>query len=248
MSLRTRFERDGYAIARDLVPPERLAELERAFDKLMQRANPTEALLQRPAPSSSSPAFARHLRDPACAGLATEALGPTSVQLLQDGLLLKRPQAGSRIEWHQDYSYTGYLVPARTVSVRLALTPSTLETGCLHVLAGSHRWAADAAIDVFGDTIGAGALDALPEPWRSRSQEATRTVELQPGDVSLHHCRTYHSSPDNRGSQSAKLFVVHVLDSACRLDPQRLPNEEARAWFTTDLHGHLSTDRFPRLS
>lgn len=246
MDLPDRFARDGYAIVRGAVAGEELARLRTAFDALMGSGS-AAAVLQLPRPSERSPIVRAHLTSPACGGVAADALGAAAIQLLQDGLLLKRARPGSRIEWHQDYSYTGYVVPPCAVSVRLALTPSTLETGCLQVLSGSHAWSADAPLDLSAQSIGAGALDELPEPWRSRASDSQRALELLPGDVSVHHCRTYHASGENRGDRDAKIIVVHAFDAACTLAPERLPSPEAAAWFPTDADGHLSTERFPLL-
>ncbi len=229
------FAKNGWAVVRQAVAPEVVAALDVAATRLVP--TPT-ALVQLPAPRTLDAVFAPGAH---VGRLGAQALGCERVQLLQDGLLFK-PPGDHRVEWHRDVTYTGYLRPPATISVRLALTPSTVETGCLYVLGRSHEtpWSGDT--DVFGDIIAPGAVADLSPA----ELDAAIPVELEPGDVSLHHCLTFHGSFENRSSQVTRVLVTHVFDAACTVDETLLP-EGARAHFTTDDDGHLSATRFPLL-
>ena len=51
---------------------------------------------------------------------------------------IKEPLSETFVSWHQDLRYWG-LDTDHLVSVWLALSPATLETGCMRVLPGSHK-------------------------------------------------------------------------------------------------------------
>lgn len=129
-----------------------------------------------------------------------------SVALLLDGepahfhtkLMQKEPRVGGAWEWHQDYGYwyhDGFMSPDM-LSVMIALTPATIENGCLQVIKGSHRLG---RIDhgMTGDQKGAdmdrvnAALERMPLVH----------VELQPGDTLFFHSNLLHRSDMNRSDK-----------------------------------------------
>ena len=68
---------------------------------------------------------------------------------------------------HQDYTYTGFLDPPNAVSVRVSLTASSVETGCMYVIDRSHRWGLLGELSVFShelqpDVAGRQRLRASP--------------------------------------------------------------------------------------
>ena len=97
------------------------------------------------------------------------------------------------VSWHQDATYWG-LSSNDIVTAWIALTPSMTTNGCLRVVAGSHRLPIQSHIET----------DA-PENLLSRGQEIAVEVneqdavevELQPGEMSLHHALIIHGSKPN---------------------------------------------------
>lgn len=144
-----------------------------------------------------------HLAFPFLADVATNdrivscvqsLLGP-DLSLWSTVLFIKEPGSSSYVSWHQDAYYMG-LEPDRFVTAWLALTPSTLESGCVSVIPGSHRARADHT-DTFG-----------PDNILTRGQEvdgvdATAAIhlELAPGQMSLHHPWLTHGSQPNQSSR-----------------------------------------------
>jgi ectoine hydroxylase-related dioxygenase (phytanoyl-CoA dioxygenase family) len=219
---------------------ERLSdELDRAFPDARLDS---PRVHERAGVSALSPLFAAQVRDPAIARRVAALLGCERVQLLQDTALVKPPQSEARVEWHQDHTYTGYLDTTAVVSVRLALTPCTLESGCLRVLDGSHRWGplarsrALAAAEVDDESA------LLPPGWEERIVE----IELAPGDVSVHHCLTVHGSEENRSDRPRRTLIARMFDARARLVRDRLPPGADR-WFPAEPDGRLSEESFPLL-
>jgi ectoine hydroxylase-related dioxygenase (phytanoyl-CoA dioxygenase family) len=227
---------DELAAALEAIVPERRYVLE-------QSSQPVEI----PSISRGSTRIAAHARDPELARLAGQALGAQRTQLLQDTVLIKPARSAARVEWHQDYSYFTYLSHPRAATLRLALTPCTSESGCLRVIDGSHAWGLQTAALSFHSASVEDTLALLPIELREQARAAEMEIELQPGDVSLHHCLLFHGSAENRSAKARKTLVTRYFDSECRLVPEKLPAPEAAAYFKTDSNGHLSGTEFPVL-
>lgn len=244
------FEDHGWLIVRAAVAAERVAALEAALDALIPEASYAAwggRVVEVAGVSHGSPELARHARDPELARLAAGALGARRVQLLQDTALVKPVAAPARVEWHQDYSYLAYLDRPAVATVRIALTRCSLESGCMRVIDASHTWG------LVGDNLAfrrdrvEDALDALPPELRDRARAAEIPLELAPGDVSVHHCLTFHGSEENRSAHPRKTLAVRIMDAGCRLVPSRLPSAELAPYFPTDASGHLAGSAFPIL-
>lgn len=106
---------------------------------------------------------------------------------------IKEARTSDFVSWHQDSTYWGLSRPD-VVSAWVAFTASTCDNGAMEVIPGSHK------------------LDQIPHRdtfakhnLLTRGQEVTVEVdaskavriELQPGEMSLHHVRLIHGSPPN---------------------------------------------------
>lgn len=244
------FAERGWLRVRGAVPPARVAALERALDAVVPPGlygwGYEGKVVEVAGISQGSAALLAHARDAGLAGLAAQALGVRRVQLLQDTVFIKPAREGGGVAWHQDYSYFAFLSPPRGVTLRLALTPCTGESGCLRVIEGSHRWGLQTQDLSFRATAVEDALSGLPAALRERAAAAEREVELAPGDLSLHHCLTFHGSGPNRSAGPRKTLAVRLVDAACAVDPSRLATPEARARVPTDGEGRLSPAVFFR--
>jgi len=247
---RERFEDHGWLVLRGVVPTERVAQLTRAFDHRMSSLLPASSgessLLQLPAACRTDEVLLRHLYE-GVAELAGHLIGAPSMHLLQDVLLLKLPSGDGSVDPHQDYTYTGFLDPAAIVSVGLALTPAAEEDGCLYVIDASHRWGLVGELHVFSEELQRGIHDLLSPAQRDLLEHAKVPLEVHPGDVTLHHCLTFHGSYPNLGHHPRKTIVTHLFSGDCRLARGRLPLG-AESWFETDDQDRLRGPRFPQLT
>ena len=244
------FQEHGWLIVRSAVAAARVAELEAALDALIPEASYAAwggRVVEVAGISRGSAEIAKHAHDPEIARLAAGALGARRVQLLQDTAFVKPVAAPARVEWHQDYSYLAYLDRSSVVTVRLALTRCSLESGCMRVIDASHTWGLHGDNLAFRRDSVDDALAALPPELRDRARSAEVSLELAPGDVSLHHCLTFHGSEENRGARPRKTLAVRIMDGECRLVPDRLPAAELAPHFPIDAGGHLTGPAFPIL-
>lgn len=120
-------------------------------------------------------------------------VGP-DISLWSTVLFIKEPASAGYVSWHQDGYYMG-LEPDRFVTAWLALSPSTLASGCVSVIPESHR-RRRSHTDRYGDdnilTRGQEVDDIDPS--------AAVHLELRPGQMSLHHPWLVHGSQPNRSS------------------------------------------------
>ena len=236
------FAEHGWLVVRGAVPPSRVRELVAAVDAIYDAypAAPPGQVWEAAGVSRISAPIAEHARDASIARHAAASLGCPRIQLLQDTMLVKAARIGGAVAWHQDHTYTGYLDPAQAVSVRLALTECSLDNGCLEVIDGSHTWGLLGDVRALTETHVADALGPDAARWRDR----VVPLELSPGDLSIHHCLTLHSSGENRSAQTRKTLITRLFDAACRLVRDRLP-AGAEAYFPADDTGHLVDAAFP---
>ncbi len=145
-------------------------------------------------------------RSPQILDLVEGLIGP-NILVWGANFFLKEPHSDAYVSWHQDATYWG-LEPADIVTAWVAFTPSTVESGCMRVVPGTHN---------------SGILDHR-ETWAadnllSRGQEIAVDVDLdkvvdvtlKPGEMSLHHVKIAHNSEPNRADHRRIGFAIRYV-------------------------------------
>jgi non-heme Fe2+,alpha-ketoglutarate-dependent halogenase len=147
----------------------------------------------------------------------------------------------SYVSWHQDATYWG-LSSHEVLTAWVALTPSTLLSGCLQVVRGTHH-AQVQHEDRFesGNMLTRGQeLSVTVDP------AAVVNVELMPGQMSLHHVLLFHGSEINRASHSRIGYAIRYIPTRLRqLAPIR---DSALLVRGVDNFGHFDHEQAPRVS
>jgi ectoine hydroxylase-related dioxygenase (phytanoyl-CoA dioxygenase family) len=241
------FARNGSAVLRAAIALKRLAAMRKVFAQLVPHRDERrrrDGILKEVTGAKRTHAVLDAIAcDPKFGALAAEALGARRVQLLQDSLLYKPAYHGGAVEWHQDYTYVAYLAPPRVVTIRIPLDCEDELNGCMRVVDGSHKWGLVGRMKVLQKqrvTSLVGSLDAAQRAAVDRA----RPLVLAPGDVSVHHCLTLHSSTPNRSDRARRTIILRMFDADCCLVVRRLP-KEARRYFPADNDGHLAVGAFP---
>jgi ectoine hydroxylase-related dioxygenase (phytanoyl-CoA dioxygenase family) len=144
--------------------------------------------------------------DPAILDAVESIIGP-DILLWDSTFIIKEPGDGKRVSWHQDLTYWG-LTPHDIVSVWLALSPATIESGCMLMIPGSHS-----------GPISAHHESASSDNILSRGQtlavaideSRAHSVLLAPGEMSLHHGRVWHGSSPNQSNDRRIGFNAQYL-------------------------------------
>jgi ectoine hydroxylase-related dioxygenase (phytanoyl-CoA dioxygenase family) len=169
---------------------------------------------------------------PAVLDAVERVLGP-DVLVWNTHWFPKFPRDRSYVSWHQDAAYWG-LRPPLVTTAWIALSPSTIDNGCLQVLPGSH----------LGDLMPQNETYA-PDNMLSRGQEIaveidlskTASLELEPGQFSLHHIGIAHGSgPNTSDTPRIGLAVRYIAPQVEQSGPQRDLAVLARG---SDRYGHF---------
>ena len=242
----SRFEEHGWLVLKGIFTPKEVQRLTEAYDTLiapnMSQPSTTD-VVQLTQPRLRHETFTKNLQHPALWKTVKKALNWNEAQLLQDVLLYRTGPSSGRVEWHCDHTYTAFLHPPRLASVRVALTHSGPDSGCLQVVDGSHRFDHARTSNIFGTSIEQGGLTSFAKGQTVQVEP----IELEPGDVSIHHSKTLHASFENHTDEPQKIIVHHIFDGRCTLDSDKLPSPQARAHFPVDSTGHLDRRHFPLL-
>ena len=129
-------------------------------------------------------------------------LGP-DLLLWNSGFVVKPSGDGYFASWHQDLLYWG-LEPHETVTAWLAFTESTVDNGCVRCIPGTHRGGLLPATETFAkhNMLSRGQTLDVPE-----AEAWAVDLVLRPGEFSLHHGLTVHSSKPNR-TASARIGMT----------------------------------------
>lgn len=150
-----------------------------------------------------------------------QLIGP-NVVLKSTRLFYKFGNSDSFVGWHQD-GITEELKDAYVPAIWLGLTPATAENGCLRVVPRSQRLGliphADRPSPDNLTTHGATAQVEIGAP---------QDVEMQAGEMSLHHPLVLHASNPNRSGESRIGF------SATYSTPALTASRSAVAWVRGD--------------
>jgi non-haem Fe2+, alpha-ketoglutarate-dependent halogenase len=178
------------------------------------------------------------VRHPAILDAVESVLGP-DLLCWSSQFFSKPPGDASYVSWHQDATYWG-LSSHDVATAWIALTPSTKRSGCMQVVPGTHRSQVKHE-DRFDE------LNLL-----SRGQEVAVKidpatvvdVELQPGEMSLHHVLLFHGSEPNRSDQPRVGYAVRYVPTHVRqLSPIR---DSALLVRGRDTHGHFDPEESPQ--
>ena len=141
-------------------------------------------------------------RHPAVLDAVESVLG-ADILLWSAQVFPKPPRDEGYVTMHQDGTYWG-LDGGEVTTAWIALTESVRENGCMRLLPGSHR----SPILPHEDTHAAGNLLTRGQRVLAEYDEGEVVdVELQAGQMSLHHVRAIHGSRPN-GSGRARIGVA----------------------------------------
>lgn len=169
---------------------------------------------------------------------AVEACIGPNILLYNSMYVVKEPHTAAKVNWHQDLTYWGLSDDDAQVTVWLALSPATAESGCMQMVPGSHL---DGRRDhVTPPERGADDVLDFGQYIDGVDPGVAVHVPLQPGEMSLHHGWTVHSSRPNRSDDRRIGFNAQYLAPHCR---QVMHDHDAVTLVRgVDEHGHFGTE------
>jgi len=218
------FERDGYVLTPDIFSKEELDEFGSAVDRavagrtaddhrtLADKGLYEQSFVQCMRLWETDPDVAPLTFHSALAEAASELLGIERVRLWQDQALYKEP-GGRETDPHQDATFWP-IGDTPLVSAWIPLAGSTLETGTMGYVPGSHKAGRLHPVDL---TYTTEPYDILSDP--ALGGAASTYVEAAPGSVIWHHGLTVHQAMPNVSDAVRRVFtVVFIADGHPRTD------------------------------
>ena len=149
--------------------------------------------------------------------------------------IVKEPNSPNHVSWHQDLTYWGYEDDA-LVSMWLALSPASADSGCMRMIPGSHLDPGQKHVVTDDPT---NLLDQ-GQTVRGIDEGAARTCSLQPGQASFHHGWTLHSSLPNHSDD--RRIGVNVQYLAPQMRQTKHDMDSAILVRGEDRFGHFDRD------
>ncbi len=132
---------------------------------------------------------------PAVLDAVEDLIGP-DILVYHSTTWIKESETPSYVLWHQDGKYF-FLEPHLHVTAWVALSSSSVESGCVHVLRGSHKWGDFDHQDDIGEWNMIKRGQGIPDRF---DDETGVPLELKAGEMSLHHTDLVHCSRGNGGA------------------------------------------------
>lgn len=125
---------------------------------------------------------------------------------------IKEPASKTFVSWHQDKLYVG-LDTDDFVTAWLALSPATIDSGCMRILPGSHKREIMPHLDEFGEDNMLSRGQYIDAPI---DESQAVSMELAAGQISLHNVRIAHASHPNRSADRRIGLSMHYIPTATR--------------------------------
>lgn len=208
--LADRFSRDGCALEIPAIPAATARAAARELAALRpEQTEPAQGPWTQKA-YLLFPELAAIARSPTLLDHVEAILGP-DLAVLSGDLFRKPAHSHGFISWHQD-GERWFLEPFAVLTAWVALTPATLENGCMRYAPGTHH-------ERYGHRETFGESNLL-----SRGQEVEVAVDedcaivaaLAPGQASLHHGLLVHASGPNTTGAPRVGFAIRYCSSRCR--------------------------------
>ncbi len=177
------------------------------------------------------------IRDPRLLDVIEQFTGP-NILCWTTHWFIKEANSANYVSWHQDSNYWG-VETDKLVSAWLAVSPSTLESGCIRLLPGSHHGPALDHVDTWekdnmltrGQTI------------QNVDESKAINLELDPGQVALFDYRLAHAShPNSSNDRRIGIGIRYVPTSARQV---RADWDSASLVRGVDNYGHFELEPEP---
>ncbi|MDE8346598.1 MAG: phytanoyl-CoA dioxygenase family protein [Acidocella sp.] len=169
---------------------------------------------------------------------AVEGLIGPDIMLFGASIFAKAGQDQSFVSWHQDSAYFG-LEPHEEITAWVALTASNEANGALQVLPRSHTGPDLPHIE----TYAANNMLARGQSLTIEDESHAVTMNLAPGEFSLHHERTAHGSKQNNTATRRIGFAFFYIPPHAQCPAGRRTALLVRG---QDKYGHWDRDPLPR--
>lgn len=209
------YAEQGFAIIRDVLPADLLEEADSHIKWLMARY-PDLRPEHLHHPLARHDAFwVRLISDSRLVDIAAHFLGQNLASFTAH-YICKPPRDGQPVFWHQDGAYWK-LEPMEALTVWVAIDESTVKNGCLQMIPGSHclpLHRPESRTDQ-PNMLFSTADEEIVAEWAAK--QGVINIELQPGDVSIHHPNLLHCSGPNTSEKRRCGLDLGYISTSTRI-------------------------------
>ena len=153
--------------------------------------------------------FSDIIRHPKVLDGVEDLIGP-NIFCWGSSFFVKEPHDPSYVSWHCDTYYYG-IEPQETVTAWIAFTPSNLISGCIRCIPGSHL-----SETAFDETPNENNILSRGQTTRDVDESKSVYMPLEPGQFSVHHECTVHSSEPNNAGHRRIGYSIHYCPTHVR--------------------------------
>ncbi|MDB5773581.1 MAG: syringomycin biosynthesis enzyme [Burkholderia sp.] len=177
------------------------------------------------------------IRHPKVLDAVEDLLGP-NLLCWSSSFFAKNAHDPAFVSWHQDATYWG-LSSNDVVTVWLAFTPSTKQSGCMRVVPGSHKTQVSHR-DTFNEK---NLLTRGQEIAVEVDENDALDVVLQPGQASIHNVLLVHGSEPNSADHRRVGYAIRYIPTHVR---QSSPTRDSATLVRgIDTFGHFDLEASP---
>ena len=199
------YQRDGYLFPIQIFDKNEISHYRNAFNELENRMGGRLTKAQGLEPAL----FYKWAYDLATSEKildVVESIIGRDILIHSSTIFCKYPQDPSFISWHQD-GYNWKLTQPKLVSAWIALSQSNADNGCMRVVPGTHGERLNHTHEVHKDNMVRSGLTIE----RAVDENEVVDIELNPGEISLHHVRIIHGSRPNHSMNKRIGFAVRYV-------------------------------------
>ena len=178
------------------------------------------------------------MRHPTILDLVSSLLGE-NLMVWTTHIYPKEAGDGRFISWHQDSAHWG-LDSNQVLSIWVALTDANRENGCMRMLPGSHHKGEVQHQDTWDPNNILTRGQTIEE---SINEDKTVWVELEAGEVSIHHVDMFHASTTNDSPNRRVGVAIRYITPQAR--QTRIDEDYATLVSGEDRFGHFRPEHVP---
>ena len=204
------FHREGYYLPVQAISKEEA-------DEMRQKLEAYEARIG--GPLHGAPRYKSHLlfkwlsdlvRAPHILDAVEDLIGPNILAWSTDWWI-KEAHSPKFVSWHQDSQYWG-LDTTKLVTVWIALSPSTIDSGCMRVLPGSHRGPDLEHVETYHDDN----MLTRGQEIRGLDEDRAVNLEVDTGRAAIFAFRIAHASHPNTSNDRRIAVAIRYIPPDAR--------------------------------
>lgn len=233
-SLKSQFEEDGYFSPLRLIDKSVTSSYREILETVEQKTGPLNYRykIHNVLDIAYKLATNKELLD------SVEALLGPNILLYNTSFVIKEPHSKTHISWHQDLTYWGFN-DDKQVAAWIALSDTTEENGCMHMIPGSHK----GGQLPHRTTKDSNNLLHHGQTIEGVSEEQSRCIPLKAGEASLHHGWTMHTSYPNKSDDRRIGLTINYISTD--MFQTQTDNDSAMLVRGVDHYNHFIIDKPP---